>query len=154
LDKHEITSVMYATGVPRDKIGLTAYWQIDDDSNTIKDSIGTNNGTLQGTATWISGRDVLGQAGSTSLIDLLVKQKLIAALTPQDFYGTQKLAAFFQTPPALMAGTQAVALASKDQPLLHINRLLIDLSAGDSVPDKVMQLFAVLAQDLYLARAL
>ncbi|HKS39648.1 MAG TPA: LamG-like jellyroll fold domain-containing protein, partial [Blastocatellia bacterium] len=145
LDQREIISVMYATELPKDNIGLTACWLINDNSTTIKDSAGTNNGTLNGTAVWDTARDVLGQGGNSNLLDLFIRETLIAALARQDFYVTQKLAAFFNASPALMAAVQALALASHGEPLLHINRLLIDTSLSNTVPDDVMELFAALA---------
>ncbi len=154
LDEDEIISAMYATDVPKDNIGLTAYWEIDDQSITIKDSVGDNSGTTHGPTNWVSSRDLLGGSNSSNLIDLLVRERLTAALAQQDVFVTQKLAAFFKTSPATMFGVQAVATATIDQPLGHINRLLIDLPPGDSLPDHVNQLFAALARDLYLANAL
>lgn len=141
LVQDEIAAVMEASGVPEADADLAAYWLVDDKSATggaIKDSVGTNDGTLGGTATWVA---------------VLNRDTLLAARLAQDLYVTQCLAAFFNCSPELMAATQELVFLSHDQPLRQVNQLLIDLPPEAGVPDEVDELIAALALDLYLAGA-
>ncbi|MEN3333738.1 MAG: hypothetical protein V7641_3103 [Blastocatellia bacterium] len=154
LDQSEIVAALHARRVPRAKDGLTGYWMINEATgNSIADSVGSNNGTLQGTAVWTTADDVIGQAGTSKQLELFVRETLTLALVRQDLYVTQKLAAFFSVQPGVMAAAQALAILSHGHSLWHINRLLTVPPDGP-VPTAVSELMATLALDLYLAAAL
>jgi hypothetical protein len=157
LDQREVISAMYAAALPDVEIGLLAYWLINDQTETggiIKDYAGNNDGTLNGSADWETARDILTRQPDSNLRNLFIRETLIVALARQDQYVTQKLAAFFGVSPESAAAAQTLVLVTRDEPLLHINRLLIDLPPGDIVPDDVSGLIAAIALDLYLASAL